>query len=237
MTGHVAFRTADFFDADMAAAYDRRNSGLQPISDGLHFLMRLVLTELPQDARILCVGVGTGADIFALAEAFPGWTFTGVDPSPDMLAIAAHRLADAGLADRCTLVAGHVEDLTETGFDAAVSLLVAHFVQEDARPAFYRAIHDRLRPGGRFVSAEISADLDGAGFPAMLADWRQVQVMMGANEASLAALPDMLRDVLCVLPEDRTAQLWQDAGLSRPVPFFQSFMIRAWHGTKPAAAG
>ena len=51
----------------------------------MHFLIGLVLKELPTDARILCVGVGTGAEIFSLAEEYPEWTFVGVDPSADML--------------------------------------------------------------------------------------------------------------------------------------------------------
>ena len=61
MTRHASFSTAGFFNQEMADAYDRRNSALKPISDGLHFLMRLVLNDLPADARLLCVGVGTGA--------------------------------------------------------------------------------------------------------------------------------------------------------------------------------
>ena len=223
---------ADFFNREMAAGYDRRNAGLSPISDCLHFLMRLVLADLPDDARILCVGVGTGAEILSLAAARPGWSFVGVDPSGDMLAVAAARLEGAGVADRCRLVMGHVEDVAEAGFDAAVSLLVAHFVKRPDRPAFYRAIHDRLRPGGRFVSAEISGDLDAASFPAILADWGEVQKLMGATPASLAALPTMLRDTLGIVSPADTAALWRSAGFSDPVAFFQAFMIHGWHATK-----
>ena len=56
-----------FFNREIAEAYDRRNSALAPISDALHFLMRLVLADLPIDARVLCVGMGTGAEILSLA--------------------------------------------------------------------------------------------------------------------------------------------------------------------------
>ena len=99
------------------------------------------------------------------------------------------------------------------------------------------AIHDRLKPGGRYLSAEISGDLDSPEFPAMLDDWKQVQALMGATDASLAALPEMLRDVLSVLSAPATEALWKEAGFPVPVPFFQAFMIRGWHADKPQPQG
>ena len=223
---------AYFFNQEIADAYDRRNSALAPISDGLHFLLRLVLADLPADARVLCVGVGTGAEILALAKAYPGWSFVGVDPSEDMLAVGRHRLEQAGVLDRCELLQGYAEDAPH-GFDAAVSLLVAHFIKREDRHAFYSAIHERLNPGGRFASAEISGDLDAPEFPEMLEDWKRVQVLMGATPESLAKLGGALRDVLGVLPPAETEDLWRAAGFPTPVPFFQAFMIRGWHAVRP----
>ncbi|MBO9543316.1 class I SAM-dependent methyltransferase [Caulobacter sp.] len=224
--------STNFFNQEMADAYDRRNSALAPISDNLHFLMRLVLANLPADARVLCVGVGTGAEILSLAKAYPGWSFVGVDPSEEMLAVGRHRLEQAGVLQRCELIQGYVQDAPAEGFDAVVSLLVAHFIQRQDRAAFYAAIHDRLKPGGRFVSAEISGDLDAPEFPAMLEDWKQVQTLMGATPESLAKLGGMMRDVLGVLPPAETQALWQAAGFPQPIPFFQAFMIRGWHATR-----
>lgn len=222
----------NFFNQEMADAYDRRNSALAPISDNLHFLLRLILVDLPADARVLCVGVGTGAEILSLARAYPGWSFVGVDPSEDMLAVGRQRLEQAGVLDRCALLQGYVQDAPGDGFDAVVSLLVAHFIKRDDRHAFYAAIHDRLKPGGRFVSAEISGDLDAPEFPEMLEDWKRVQVLMGATPESLAKLSGMMRDVLGVLTPAETETLWRAAGFRKPIPFFQAFMIRGWHAVR-----
>lgn len=232
MTETATPRASHFFNREMADAYDRRNAGLRPISNSLHFLMGLTLKDLPAEARVLCAGVGTGAEILSLARVYPGWSFVGVDPSAEMLGVARHRLAEAGVLDRCDLIEGYVGDVAETGFDAVVSLLVAHFIQRKDRPAFYSAVYDRLKPGGRFLSAEISADLDGPEFPAMLEDWKQVQTLMGATPDSLARLGGMMRDVLGVVPPEETEALWRRAGFPRPIPFFQAFMIRGWHAVK-----
>lgn len=222
----------NFFSQEIADAYDRRNSALAPISDSLHFLLRLVLADLPADARVLCVGVGTGAEILSLAKIYPGWSFVGVDPSDEMLAVGRHRLEQAGVLDRCELLRGYAQDVPHGGFDAAVSLLVAHFIKREDRRAFYSAIHDRLKPGGCLASAEISGDLDAPEFPEMLKDWQRIQVLMGATPESLAKLGDMMRDVLGVLTPAETEALWEAAGFPKPVPFFQAFMIRGWHAAR-----
>jgi tRNA (cmo5U34)-methyltransferase len=224
--------TPSFFDEDVAKAYDRRNQALAPISSNLHFLLQLVLADLPVDARVLCVGVGTGAEILSLATAYPGWSFVGVDPSAEMLAVGRRRLGEAGVMDRCELVQGYVEDAPLGPFDAVVSLLVAHFIKPAGRPAFYAAIYDRLKSGGRFASAEISGDLDAPEFPAMLADWKQVQALMGATPQSLANLGGLMREALGVLSPQETERLWRAAGFALPIPFFQAFMIRGWHAVR-----
>lgn len=229
-TGPAA--TPGFFTQEIADAYDARNSGLKPISDNLHFLIRLVLAKLPVDARVLCVGVGTGAEVLSLAQAYPGWSFVGVDPSAEMLRVGRRRLEAAGVLDRCELLQGYVDDTPGDRFDAVVSVFVAHFVKRHERPAFYSAIHDRLKPGGRFVSAEISGDLDAPEFPVMLEDWKQVQTLMGATPESLAKLGDMMRDMLGVLPPGDTEAMWRDAGFPLPIPFFQAFMLRGWHAKR-----
>ncbi|MGI9377415.1 MAG: class I SAM-dependent methyltransferase [Tsuneonella suprasediminis] len=226
--------TPNFFNQEMADAYDRRNSALQPISGCLHFLTNLVLAPVPGNASVLCVGVGTGAEIFALASNNPDWRFVGVDPAAEMLEVCRHRLGEAGLLGRCQLVHGTVEDIVDTHFDAAVSLFVAHFIKLDQRAAFYRAIHQRLKPRGLFVSAEISVDLEDPLLAATVEDWARIQSLMGQDEKPVEALIAMFRDPLGVVSPDTTEALWRDAGFADPVPFFHAFAIRGWHAQRPS---
>lgn len=223
----------DFFTQEHAERYDERNKKLAPISENLHFLMRLVMEGLPANSRILSAGAGTGADILPLAEAFPGWTFVAVEPSLSMLNVCRARMKAAGLEHRCEFVHGFAHDLPASAeFDGAVALLVAHFVKREERLAFLQSLTSRLKPGGMLVSAEISYDLGSLAFPAMLENWKKVQGLMGATPESLAALPKMMREVLTVLPLAETEALWREAGIQLPVQFFQALMISAWYGVK-----
>ena len=70
-----------------AANYDAQWAKTAPINDCLHFLLESLFTSLPADARILCVGVGTGAELGHLAKKNLGWRFTAVEPSGSMLDI------------------------------------------------------------------------------------------------------------------------------------------------------
>jgi len=223
----------DFFNQQMAENYDERNSRLSAFSANMHLLIRLILADLPSNARLLCAGIGTGAEILTLAREFPGWTFVGVDPSEAMLNVCRNRLAAADLLDRCELVHGYIDDVPdEAEFDAALSIMVAHFIVREDRSAFYLAVHDRLKPGGYFVSAELSCDLDAAQFPPMLKNWERVHSMMGANPESLQSLPETLRNTLSILSPDETETLLRSAGFELPVPFLHAFLIRGWYATK-----
>jgi len=79
------------FDKAHAAGYDQRFAKLAPMKEALHLLLRLLFSEFPAEARILCVGAGTGAELLYLAQAFPQWRFTAVDPSAPMLDICRQR--------------------------------------------------------------------------------------------------------------------------------------------------
>ena len=87
------------FDAERAAAYDDRIRRLAPGYDLLQSTVASVLAaRLPDDAHLLVVGAGTGAEIVTMGRNVSRWQFTAVDPSPDMLDRCRSRVAEAGLA-------------------------------------------------------------------------------------------------------------------------------------------
>jgi hypothetical protein len=85
-----------------AATYDQQWAKLAAFRDGLHLLISSLFSKLPQDARVLCVGAGTGAEIDFLASKYPSWTFVAVEPAAGMVKAAELRAEQHGYRDRST---------------------------------------------------------------------------------------------------------------------------------------
>ena len=67
-----------FKDPEAVARYTEGPKRFVPGLDGLHRMTGLLLAErVPADAHILVLGAGGGSEMKAMAEAHPGWRFTG----------------------------------------------------------------------------------------------------------------------------------------------------------------
>ncbi len=75
---------------------------------------------------MLVLGAGGGLELKAFAHAHSGWTFDGIDPSAEMLKLAAQTLGP--LASRARLHQGYIDEAPEGPFDAATCLLTLHFM-------------------------------------------------------------------------------------------------------------
>jgi tRNA (cmo5U34)-methyltransferase len=218
---------------DAAKQYDERNRQLAPIMNNLHFLIRLILKNIPDRARVLCVGVGTGTEILSLSETFTEWRFVGVDPSIGMINVCREKLKIAGILDRCELINGSVNDVPEgEKFDSVLSILVGHFVKLEDRLHFYTAMCDRLNQNGFLINTEISYDLNSQHFPLMLKNWEAIQSLMGATPESLENLSTQLREMLTVMSPSEIEIFLNQSGIHVPVRFYQAFMIHGWYGIK-----
>lgn len=150
-----------------------------------------------------------------------------------MLDVCKQRLEKAGTLNRCQLINGYVNDVPiGENFNAALSVLVAHFVKRDDRSSFFQNMSSRLKKDGYLVNTEISFDLASEKFPSMLTQWEKIQSLMGATPESLAMLPKTLKEILTVLPPSETEAFIQQSGIRSAVRFFQSFMITGWYGQK-----
>jgi tRNA (cmo5U34)-methyltransferase len=181
-----------------AAAYEHTVHG---VNMGYEFILTLTYTILralrKPELDILVVGAGGGAEIERFLPDNPGWRLSGVDPSQDMLDLAAAKADRLGVRDRVKLIRGTVDEApSDPRFDAATCLFVLHFLPDDAKLALLRGMARRIHPGGPalIVSAcrvdtlnqdTLRDDLLGA--------WQQYGEMHGMQAAHMAAIIDDVR--------------------------------------------
>lgn len=221
------------FDQERASSHDKKWAKLAPTREALHLLIRAILSDLSADARILCVGVGTGPELIDLAQAFPHWQFTAVEPAAPMLNICRQRAKACGIASRCTFHEGYLDSLpVSDSFDAATCLVVSHFLKQEERRNLFNQIALRLRPQGYLVSSDIAYDMAASAYPDLLEVWLRMMRFAELPEEDIKKIPDTFGRDLSVLPLPEVALMIASCGFDPPVLFFQSLLINAWYSRR-----
>lgn len=213
-----------------AAGYDKQWAGMAPIREALYLLLDALFVGLPDDARILCVGAGTGAEIAHLAERFPGWRFTALDPSGAMLEVCRQRAERGGFAHRCDYHEGYLETLAAgQAYDGATCFLVSQFLTDvQARTGFFRQIAQRLKAGGLLANADLASDIHSPAYEVLLPGWMTLMSSAGVDAQMLErARAAYARDV-AVLPAPQVADIIQAGGFTAPTQFFQAGLMHGW---------
>lgn len=213
-----------------AANYDAQWAKTAPIRNCLHLLLSSVFAELPVNANILCVGVGTGDELIYLANRNPGWTFTAVEPSGGMLNICRQRTEKEGVASRCVFHESYLNSLPAIAkYDAATCFLVSQFILDEAeRCGFFAEIAARLKPHGILASSDLASDIQSQEYDVLLRAWMH---MMSAADISQEAIERMRKayaNDVGVLPPTKVMEIIKAGGFELPVQFFQSGLIHAW---------
>lgn len=221
-----------------AASYDERWARTSPIREGLLFLLEAVFAGLPTDARILCVGAGTGEEMVHLAKRFPAWTFAVVEPSGAMLDICRDKAEKEGFLARCQFHEGYADSLPDqAAFDAATCFLVSQFIlDQDARSDFFRTIATRLRPGGILASSDLASDPDSDEYTALLKTWMDMMLGAGIPSSGVEQMRAAYARDVAVLPPARIASIIGSGGFEKPVAFYQAGLIHAWFSRVPGSA-
>lgn len=218
------------FTGSHAAGYADGPPRQVPGFDALHRMMTMLLAErTPADGRVLVLGAGGGLELKTLAAAQPGWTFDGIDPSPDMLDTA--RRTAAPFMDRIALIEGTIEAAPDAMFNAAVCLLTFHFIARGQRLATLREIRRRLKPGAPFVLAHISfAQTEPA-----RSLWIDRHIAYGGATPGPAAREAMASKLTILAPDEEEAML-HEAGFADVSLFYAALSFRGWIGYagKPA---
>jgi tRNA (cmo5U34)-methyltransferase len=215
-----------FDDAAAVARYAENPPRLVPGFGDLQRMTQLLMAETaPADGRILVVGAGGGLELRAFAEAQPGWTFVGIDPSAEMLKLATHTLGP--FADRADLCEGYIGSAPTGPFDAACCLLTLHFVPLADRLSTLTEIRRRLKPGAQFVVAHHSTP-DGPVRDLWFDRFGAFAASNGAVFDPLTGGARVIGDRLPLLSPEVEVDTLRAAGFTDPQLFYAALTFRGW---------
>ena len=222
-----------FFD-QKAPEYNQQWHKMAPINDGLYFFLHTIFAPLPSQARVLCVGAGTGKELIFLAQQFPDWHFTVVEPSGTMLRICRQSVDTSGFTSRCTFHEGYLDTLAVTEkHDAATCFLVSQFIVDpEQRSALFRQIADSLKPGGLLVSSDLASDTASQNYRQLLALWLKVMSSAAIADEDISKMKQAYAKDVAILPSSQIASIIASGGFTSPVQFYQAGFIHAFFAAR-----
>ncbi|KJV36723.1 class I SAM-dependent methyltransferase [Luteibacter yeojuensis] len=223
---------SSFDDPNAVARYAEGPVRQVPGFHGMQKMTELLLAEaVPTDGHVLVLGAGGGLELKAFADARLGWRFTGVDPSAEMLKLAAATLGP--LAPRAQLHEGYVDTAPEGPFDGATCLLTLHFLTADERLHTLRELRRRMKPGAPLVIAHHSFPLDDGGRARWLDRYAAFAAASGVPEKDTKNAAAAISARLPLLPPEQDEALLHEAGFERIEMFYAAFTFRGWVAYNP----
>lgn len=199
--------TKDVFDKT-AATYDTERAKLLP---GYEKFYGWAIALVPEGAaRILDLGAGSGILTSMVQQARPGASIHLVDFSEAMLEKARVRL---GEDPRLTYaVADYMTAELGQGYDAVVSALSIHHLENEAKRKLFARVWEALRPGGVFVNAEQVAGPTTVLEAEYKALWLRQVREAGATEQQVADSLYRQQEDKCASVEEQLAWM-REAGM------------------------
>jgi tRNA (cmo5U34)-methyltransferase len=218
---------APFRDPLAIARYTEGPRRFVPGFAGLHEMTSLLLAErAPKTARVLVLGAGGGLELKALADRHAGWNFDGVDPSPEMLALARQTIGMHG--PRVCLHEGLIDIAPDGPFDAATCLLTLHFLPADERLRTVREIRRRLKQDAPFVVAHSSFPQGKDERAIWLSRYAAFAVASGVDPVSVEPMLAKVEAHLSLLAPEHDEAILREAGFRDVALFYAAFTWRGW---------
>ncbi|WP_168378919.1 class I SAM-dependent methyltransferase [Acinetobacter cumulans] len=147
----------DFNSPQVVESYDAHIRKLIPGYELVHQQIQAVLNcYVAEDAHVLIIGCGTGYELGYLMALNPTWSFTVTELSENMLNQTRQSVEAAGQLHRVKFVLGsHTTFEQASCFDAALSILVTHFILLSEKTNFLAKAFELLKPQGIFVSFDL----------------------------------------------------------------------------------
>ena len=201
----------DFQSQTVVDGYDDHIRKLIPGYELVHLQIQAILkTYLPEQAHVLIVGCGTGYELSYLLAQHPTWTFTAVDPSRTMIE-KAQQLLSAANSDltRVRFVHGDTTALQENAqFDAALVILVAHFIPLETKSFFFADIFRCLKAQAILLSYDLMTSSDAT-------ELQVLQNLCQSNGLTVAQSEKMLERLqqdFCLISASQMQELLTESG-------------------------
>lgn len=193
----------DTFDRQ-ASGYERQRRRLIPPYDAFYdtAVEALTLAGRPVE-RVLDLGAGTGLLARRVAAVHPHAEITLLDGAPAML-----QQARATLGERARFLVADLSDpLPDGPWDAVVSALAIHHLDDAGKQELFARLHDSIAPGGVFVNAEQVA-APTSRLQRHYAAWHEAEARAaGATPAEWDASVDRMRFDRCATVEQQLGWL------------------------------
>lgn len=217
----------ELFENERATAYDSFVKNWIPNYNVFLNMIPHLFNDSTND-KLLAVGCGTGNEILVLKQNGYNGSIMGIDPSPEMIAQATHKLKDY---EDIVLKEVLVSQLTiDHQFNAATLILVLHFLKDDGdKLDLLRDISIRLEPKALLIMLDITGnDMEIRKNLEILE--QLLPPDMDQNE--IAKRLDRIYRELHHVSEQRIIELFTEAGFEEPTKFFQSTIYMGWMARK-----
>jgi len=176
---------------------------------------RRVIKELAlaPNARVLDVATGTGDLAIELAKAVPAGKVIGLDPSPNMLAVATLKLAKRGLDGRVVLIEGDAQALPQANCEIDAATIAFGIRNVPDRPRALRELARVVRPGGTIAVLELGEPKRSLLGRAARFHTRHVVPRIGALLSGKREYRYLQTSVAAFPPAEEFAQVMRDSGL------------------------
>ena len=209
----------DFNSPKVVEGYDEHIRKLIPGYEVIHLQVDAILQSvLKPNAHILIVGCGTGYELEYLLKRHPNWKFTAVDPSLTMLQKAQEQVELLDKSSQVTFIHGDTSALPlEACFDAALSILVAHFVADDIKPTFFKDIYDRLKEKAVLLTYDLMTCIN----PMQLQALRYLCLAQGLTEEQCQKMLKRMAQDFFSLTTEGYIKLLEKTGFKSIQPYTQ----------------
>ena len=223
--------TKDFSHPKVVESYDEHIRMLIPGYELVHLQIQAILkTQLKPNARIVVAGCGTGYELEYLMRILPEAHFVAFDPSEQMIAKARQRFEHQPEFNRIEF---HVSDASilaqyTNQFDAALAILVSHFLSQADKKDYFKDIYSSLKETGFCLSYDLMQFQNQA----QILQLQDLTQRLGLAKKQSEAMIERIDEDFHLISIDEMHQLLRSCGFNQTTCFAQNSNFYAIQSTK-----